>query len=400
LLGGKPVSLSVSNRVARIQPSATGAVLELATELKEAGHDVINMGAGEPDFDTPQWIKTAAIEAIRLGETKYTPIGGTRRLRSAIQQKFSRDNGLDFEDSQILVSCGGKQSLFNLCLALLNPGDEVLIPAPYWVSYPQMVRVTGAKPVEIWAGLDQDFKVTPRQLREAISTRTRLLILNSPSNPTGTCYEPDELKALGAVLEEFPEVAIVSDEIYEVIHWDAQPFMSFAAACPRLADRTVTVNGVSKAYAMTGWRIGFAGGPPKLISAMSTIQSQSTTNACSISQAAAAAALEGDQGEITAMVTEYRRRHDFLIAELNSIRGFECRPGQGTFYAFPRVDAAISHLGVADDSDLCRHLLNESQIALVPGSAFGAPGYVRFSFACAQEVLEDATFRLKRAMGA
>jgi aspartate aminotransferase len=386
--------------VKRIKPSATGAVLALASELKQAGRDVINMGAGEPDFDTPEWIKAAAMGAIRQGETKYTPIDGTRRLKSAIRSKFARDNGLDFAHSQILVSCGGKQSLFNLCLALLDPGDEVVIPAPYWVSYPQMVRITGADPVILSAGLDQDFKISPAQLREAISDRTRLLILNSPSNPTGMCYEPGELRALGAVLEDFPEVVVVSDEIYEHIHWGAVPFMSFAAACPQLAERTVTVNGVSKAYAMTGWRIGYAAGPEALISAMTTIQSQSTTNACSISQAAAAAALEGDQEDIAGMVAEYRRRHDFLVAELNTIAGFECRPGQGTFYAFPKVDEAIRRVGADNDSEFCRHLLNESEIALVPGSAFGAPGYVRFSFACAQTALDKAIFRLKHAMDA
>ena len=282
------MSLSVSERMAAIRPSPTGAVLALATELRAAGRDIISLGAGEPDFDTPQHIKDAAKAAIDDGATKYTPIDGTAELKAAIQRKFRQENGLDYEPSQIVVSSGAKQCLFNLCLGLLGPGDEAIVPAPYWVSYPDMVRLAGAEPVVVTTGIEQDFKMTPDQLAAAISDNTRLLILNSPGNPTGASYSPAELRALGAVLAEHPRVVVVADDIYEHIHWADEAFMSFAAACPALFERTVTVNGVSKAYAMTGWRIGYAAGPQSTHqSAMKTIQSQSTSNPCSVSQAAA-----------------------------------------------------------------------------------------------------------------
>ena len=281
--------------MAAVKPSPTGAVLALAAELRAAGRDLISLGAGEPDFDTPQHIRDAAVCAIADGETRYTPIDGTAALKAAVQRKFARENRLEYETSQILVTSGAKQALFNLCLALLGPGDEAIIPAPYWVSYPDMVRLAGAEAVIVDAGIEQDFKITPAQLASAVTERSRLLILNSPSNPTGAHYNEAELQALGAVIEAHPGLAVVSDDIYEHIFWGGDPFVSFAAACPTLKDRTVTTNGVSKAYAMTGWRIGYAAGPQELISAMKTIQSQSTTNACSISQAAAVAALEGDQ---------------------------------------------------------------------------------------------------------
>lgn len=386
--------------MAAVKPSPTAAVLALATELRAAGRDIISLGTGEPDFDTPQHIKDAAQRAIEQGATKYTPIDGTAALKAAVQQKFIRENRLDYETSQILVSSGAKQCLFNLCLGLLGPGDEAIIPAPYWVSYPDMVRLAGADPVIVSAGIDENFKITPTQLAEAISDKTRLLILNSPSNPTGSSYSETELQALGAVVAKHPNVVVVADDIYEHIHWAADPFVSFAAACPDLFDRTVTVNGVSKAYAMTGWRIGYAAGPGALITAMKTIQSQSTSNPCSISQAAAEAALLGEQSPVHEMTRAYRQRHDFVVAALNEVEGFECRPGEGTFYAFPRVSGALEAMGLASDSDLVEHLLNDADVACVPGSAFGASGYIRLSFACSMETLEEAMNRIKRAVSA
>ncbi len=392
------MSLSVSSRMARVKPSPTGAILALATELRAQGRDIISLGTGEPDFDTPQFIKDAAVQAIADGATKYTPIDGTAELKAAIQRKFARENSLDYNSGQILVTSGAKQALFNLCLALLSAEDEVIIPAPYWVSYPDMVRLADAEPVIIETGLEADFKITPTQLAAAITAKTRLLILNSPSNPTGASYTRSELQALGEVLAKHPKIAIVTDEIYEHIQWADEAFLSFAQACPDLYDRTITINGVSKAYAMTGWRIGYAAGPNELIAAMKTIQSQSTSNACSVSQVAAAAALDGDQAVVAKMTAEYRKRHDYIVAALNELDGFECRPGEGTFYAFPKIAGLLEAKGLADDSALVELLLNEADVACVPGSAFGAPGYMRLSFACSLEMLEEAMRRIKRAL--
>ena len=386
--------------MAAVKPSPTGAVLALVAELRAAGRDIISLGAGEPDFDTPQHIKDAAHNAISKGETKYTPIDGTAELKAAICDKFSRENGLSYQNSQVIVSNGAKQCLFNLCMALLSSGDEVIIPAPYWVSYPEMVRLADAEPVIIESGIDEEFKITPTQLDAAITDRTRLLILNSPSNPTGASYSEAELAALGAVLGNYPNIVIVADDIYEHIHWADEPFCSFASACPDLFDRVVTTNGVSKAYAMTGWRIGYAAGPDSIISAMKTIQSQSTSNPCSISQVAAIAALSGNQAPVSEMTAAYKQRHDFVVGALNSIAGIECRPGEGTFYAFPRVVGALQALDLASDIELVERLINEADVACVPGSAFGAPGYVRLSFACSLEKLEDAINRIKRVVSA
>lgn len=392
------MSLTVSSRMARVKPSPTGAVLALAAELRAQGRDIISLGAGEPDFDTPGFIKDAAVSAIAAGETKYTPIDGTASLKQAIQSKFRRENSLEYSPSQILVSSGAKQSLFNLCLALLGNGDEAIIPAPYWVSYPDMVKLADAEPVIIETGIAENFKITPNQLQDAITPRTRLLILNSPSNPTGASYTKAELQALGTVLEAHPDIVVVADDIYEHIQWAAEDFVSFAAACPGLYGRTVTTNGVSKAYAMTGWRIGYAAGPETLIKAMKTIQSQSTSNPCSVSQAAAQAALEGDQSPVARMTAAYKERHDYIVAALNELDGIECRPGEGTFYAFPRVSELLTMRGLADDVELVELLLNEADVACVPGSAFGAPGYIRLSFACSLETLAEAVKRLKRAL--
>ena len=384
--------------MAAVKPSPTGAVLALAAELQAAGRDLISLGTGEPDFDTPQHIKDAAIAAINRGQTKYTPIDGTAELKAAIRDKFVRENQLHYETSQIVVSSGAKQALFNLCVALLNTGDEAIIPAPYWVSYPDMVRLAEAEPVIVDTGIEQDFKMTPAQLENAITDKTRLLILNSPSNPTGASYKKGELQALGVVLEKYPGIVVLADDIYEHIHWADEPFISFAAACPTLKDRTITTNGVSKAYAMTGWRIGYAAGPQELITAMKTIQSQSTSNPCSVSQAAAVEALSGDQSCVARMTAAYRERHDYLVDALNDIKGFECRRGEGTFYAFPKVNELMDAKGLGTDIDLVELLLNEADIACVPGSAFGAPGYLRFSFACSLESLQESIQRIKRAL--
>ena len=386
--------------MAAVRPSPTGAVLALAAELRAAGRDIISLGAGEPDFDTPQHIKDAAQKAIVDGHTKYTPIDGTAELKTAIQQKFANENQLDYKLSQIIVSSGAKQCLFNLCMGLLSPGDEAIIPAPYWVSYPDMVRLAGAEPVVVAAGIDEQFKISADQLAAAISDKTRMLILNSPSNPTGASYSTTELRALGAVLAGHPKIVIIADDIYEHIHWADDPFCSFAAACPDLYDRVVTVNGVSKAYAMTGWRIGYAAGPAELISAMKTIQSQSTSNPCSVSQVAAQAALTGDQTPVSEMAAAYKKRHDYVVAALNDIDGFECRPGEGTFYVFPRVSAVLDRKKLASDSDLAELLINDADVACVPGTVFGAPGYLRLSFACSMETLEEAVNRIKRAVSA
>ena len=386
--------------MARVKPSPTGAVLALVTELRAQGRDIISLGTGEPDFDTPQHIRDAAVAAIAAGKTRYTPIDGTAELKAAVQAKFARENGLDYETSAIIVTSGGKQALFNLCMALLSPGDEAIIPAPFWVSYPDMVRLAEAQPVIVATGIEQQFKMTPAQLEAALNERTRLVMLNSPCNPTGASYTRAELQALGAVIEGYPDVVIVSDDIYEHIYWADEPFVTFAAACPALFERTVTVNGVSKAYAMTGWRIGYAGGPAPLISAMKTVQSQSTSNPCSVSQAAAQAALEGDQGPVRTMCEAYRARHDYLVAALNGIPGLQCRAGEGAFYAFPRVRDAVDRLGLGDDTALVEMLIREAEVACVPGAAFGAPGYLRMSFACSLEALEEAVKRLNRVLAA
>jgi len=394
------VSLSVSPRMARVKPSPTGAVLALVTELRAQGRDIISLGAGEPDFDTPKHIRDAAVAAIAAGQTRYTPIDGTAALKTAIQAKFRRENGLDYDTTQIIVTSGGKQALFNLCMTLLGPGDEAVIPTPCWVSYPDMVLLAEGEPVMIETGIEQHFKVTPAQLKGALGEKTRLLFLNSPCNPTGASYSRSELEALGAVIEGYPEVVVVSDDIYEHIYWADEPFVSFATACPALSDRTVTVNGVSKAYAMTGWRIGYAGGPGQLVSAMKTVQSQSTSNPCSVSQAAAVAALDGDQGPVAEMRAAYRLRHDYIVAALNTMPGVRCRPGEGAFYAFPQMQDAIDRLGLADDTALAEKLITEADVACVPGSAFGAPGYLRMSFACSRETLEEAVNRLNRVLAA
>lgn len=379
-------------------PSATSAVLGLAAELREAGRDVISLGAGEPDFDTPEHIKEAAIQAIRDGHTKYTAIDGTSQLKAAIQRKFERDNQLTYASDQILVSVGAKHSLFNACMGVLSAGDEAIIPAPYWVSYPDMVRVAEGVPVIIGTGIEDGFKVTPEKLEAAITGKTRMLFLNSPSNPTGSCYTRAELLALGEVLLQHPDIVVLADDIYEHIYWADEPFCSLVTACPDLYDQVVTINGVSKCYAMTGWRIGYAGGPREVIKAMKTIQSQITSNPCSVSQVAATAALDGDQTCMADMLTAYKARSDYLVAALNDIPGFECREGEGAFYAFPKVTDAMAANGLETDADLVKRVLEHGDVVMVPGTPFGAPGYVRLSFACSIDELEKAVDRIRAAL--
>lgn len=393
------MSVQLSERVQQVQPSPTLAVTALAASLRAQGRDVIGLGAGEPDFDTPEHIKAAAVEAIREGRTKYTPVDGTPELKQAVVDKFHRDNGISYKPEQILVSCGAKQSFYNMAQALLNPGDEAMIAAPYWVSYPDMVKLAGGVPVIVSAGAGQRFKITPQQLDDALTPKTRLAVLNSPSNPTGITYTADELAALGEVLARYPDVVIATDDIYEHILWTDEPFTNIVNARPDLYERSVVLNGVSKAYSMTGWRIGYAGGPKELIDAMKKVQSQSTSNPASISQWAATAALEGDQECIGDMVAQFRERHDYVVGALNEIAGVEALAGDGTFYAFPRVEEAIAAYGADDDVDFCSRLLDDTGVALVPGSAFGAPGYMRLSFATSMDNLSNAIGRLKKALG-
>ena len=393
------MSIQVSKRAQSIKPSPTLAVTARAKELKAAGKDIIGLGAGEPDFDTPEHIKKAAIDAIKNGFTKYTAASGTPELKQAIVAKFQRDNAVDYKPDQILVSCGAKHSLYNLAQAMLNPGDEVIIPAPYWVSYPDIALLAGAVPVIVSAGLEQGFKISPKQLESAITSMTRLFVLNSPSNPTGVAYTRKELAALADVLKNHPKIAIVSDDIYEHIWWSNETFCNILNVCPELYDRTLIVNGVSKTYAMTGWRIGYTAGPANVIKAMANIQSQSTSNPTSIAQVAAQAAIEGDQGCIGDMVKAFKERHDFVVAALNDINGVECLPSQGAFYSFPNMRKAIKNIeGVHNDIELAEYLINEASVALVPGSAFGAPGYMRLSFATDMKMLANAMERLRRAL--
>jgi len=390
----------LSERVQNIKPSPTLAITAKAKELRAAGKDIIGLGAGEPDFDTPEHIKVAAIEAINSGFTKYTAVDGTPELKQAIIRKFKRDNGFDYNPDQILVSCGGKQSFFNLAQAMLNPGDEVIIPAPYWVSYPDMVILAGATPVIIEAGIEQSFKITAEQLEKAITADTRLFVINSPSNPTGVAYTKSELAALGEVLRRYPQVVIATDDMYEHILWADEPFSSILNACPDLYDRIIVLNGVSKAYSMTGWRIGYAGGPKPLITAMKNIQSQSTSNPTSISQVAAQVALEGNQNCINTMLKAFKERHDFVVKQLNSMHGVKCIESQGTFYAFPSMHGVINcHSEAKDDVALAEFFLSEAGVALVPGSAFGAPGYMRLSYATSMENLAEALKRIKAVLG-
>lgn len=389
------MSFTGSHRVQQVKASPTLAVAEKATQMRAAGKDVINLGVGEPDFDTPEYIKEAAIAALRSGFTKYTAVDGTPELKAAIAAKFKRDNQLEYTPAQILVSVGGKQSCYNLCQALLNKGDEVIIPAPYWVSYPDMVLLAEGVPVFIDSSPQTHYKISPEALERAITSRTKLVIFNSPSNPSGVAYTLNELKALGEVLLRHPHVMVATDDMYEHILW-SKPFVNILNACPELYDRTIVLNGVSKAYAMTGFRIGYAAGPAALIKAMKTIQSQSTSNPCSIAQKASVEALNGGMDSIHVMVKAFQERHEYVVKRLQAIPGIEVIPADGTFYIFPSVQALIEKRGFANDLVFSEHLLTDEGLAVVPGSAFGVEGCIRLSFAVSMETLRDALDRLER----
>lgn len=389
------MNFALTQRVAQVKPSPTLAVAEKASKMRAQGLDVVGLGTGEPDFDTPEHIKQAAIQAIHQGFTKYTAVDGIPELRQAICDKFKRDNGLDYQLNQILVSVGGKQSIFNLCQALIEKGDEVIIPAPYWVSYPDIVLLAGGTPITISTTPKARYKITAEQLAAAITPKTKLFFINSPSNPSGIAYSFDELKALGEVLKQHPNVLIATDDMYEHILW-SQPFVNILDACPELYHRTIVLNGVSKAYSMTGWRIGYAGGPAYLIDAMKTIQSQSTSNPCSIAQKAAVAALNGPMTAVQSMVKAFRERHDYVVERLNAIDGIEVIPADGTFYIFPSVQEVITRRKFANDLEFSERLLQDVGVALVPGSAFGNEGCIRISFATSMAVLDDAMNRLQQ----
>lgn len=389
----------------RISPSPTLAITARVFELKAQGIDVIGLGAGEPDFDTPNFVKEAAIEAIRDGKTKYTVVDGTPELKAAIVAKFKRDNGLDYATNQVTANVGGKHTLFNAMVATVDAGDEVIIPAPYWVSYPDVVLFAGGVPVIIAAGADQGYKITPEQLDAAITPRTKWVILNSPSNPTGAAYTADELRALGDVLRRHPHVWVFADDMYEHILYDGFAFATIAQVCPDLYDRTLTVNGCSKAYAMTGWRIGFAGGPAWLIKAMGKLQSQSTSNPCSIAQAAATAALTGDQSFLKDRAAAFQVRRDLVVAMLNQANGITCPRPDGAFYVYPEISALIGKRtpkGVVIDTDeaFVTYLLDEARVAAVQGAAFGLSPAMRISYATSESILIDACERIQKACAA
>lgn len=396
--------MGLSKRVQAIKPSPTLAVTARAAKLRAEGKDIIGLGAGEPDFDTPQHIKDAAIAAINKGFTKYTPVGGTPGLKKAVIAKFKHENGLDYSAKQILVSCGGKQSFFNLVLSTINLGDEVIIPAPYWVSYPDIVLIAEGKPVFIETSIDQSFKITAAELELAITPRTKMFVINSPGNPSGSVYTLKELQELGEVLRKHPNIIIATDDMYEHIMLSDNKFANILNACPDLYPQTIVLNGVSKAYAMTGWRIGFCGGPENIITAMENIQSQSTSNPTSISQVAAEAALTGDQSCITPMVAAFKERNNFVTEKLNAIPGINCLASDGAFYTFADTRQAIADLHkkgiLTTDNDIAfsEHLLEQAGVAVVPGSAFGSEGYIRLSFATSMNNLETALERIKRVL--
>jgi aspartate aminotransferase len=394
------VPIKISTRVAQIKPPATIMVGMKAMELRAQGHDIISLGFGEPDFETPDHIKLAGIEAIQRGETRYPPVDGTPALKNAIIHKLKTQNQLDYGAKQIFVSNGAKQSLFNLLVSLLNPDDEVIVCAPFWVSYPDMIKIADGEPVILNCTPENGFKITPKQLENSITEQTRLLIINSPSNPTGKVYDAADYRELAEVLLEHPKVMVVCDDIYEHIYWGEEPFHTLLNVCPEFVDRTVIINGVSKAYAMTGWRIGYAAGPEEIITEMRKVQGQSTSGACSIAQAAAVAALEGPQDCVAEMRAEYKRRYAYLLEALNSIDGVECEESDGAFYAFPSFKQIIEGMDdVRDDVELAAWMLEHAGVAMVPGTAFGAPGHLRLSYATSMENLQECMRRIRKALG-
>ena len=391
-------TIQLSARVQRVKPSATIAVSTLAREMRAAGRDVLSLSAGEPDFDTPAHVCAAAVEAMEAGDTRYTAADGTPALKRAICNKFQRDNGLDFEPAEISVGAGAKQVLYNVCAALLNPGDEAIILAPYWVSYPDIVKLCDGEPVIVSAGLEDNYKVTPEQVEDAITERTRLIFFNTPNNPTGVSFTRSELQALGEVLAGHDQVVAVSDDIYEHIYWGDATWLTPAQVWTGMQDRIVTINGVSKAFAMTGWRIGYAAANVDLVNAMRKLCSQSTSNPCSISQAAAVAALEGDQSILTTMRNAFMERYEYMYEAVNALPGIRCAPTQGAFYVFADAREAIRAKGLKNDTEMAELILSEAEVALVPGAAFGAEGHLRFSFACGMDDLEEAMRRIGRLL--
>jgi aspartate aminotransferase len=395
----------LAKRLARIKPSPTLALTAKVNELKRAGVDIIGLGAGEPDFDTPEHIKQAAVAALKAGETKYTTVDGTAELKAAVAAKFSRENGLDYKPSQVSVACGGKHIIYNALMATLDAGDEVIIPAPYWVSYPDMVLLAEGQPVIVEAAAADGFKLKPAALEAAITRRTKWFILNSPSNPTGAAYSAEELKALGEVLKRHPQVRVLADDIYEHLVYDGFRFHTIAQVVPELYERTLTMNGMAKAYAMTGWRIGFAGGPADLIKAMATIQSQSTSNPCSISQAASVVALNGPKDFLVERNRVFKERRDLVVAMLNQAQGLECLTPEGAFYVYPKCAGVIGKTApdgrtIESSQDFAAYLLEAEKVAVVHGAAFGLDPYFRISYATATELLEEACRRIQRAAAA
>ena len=385
----------ISERVRKVKPSATIAISSKAMEMRSAGINVISMSAGEPDFDTPQHIKDAAKVAMDNGMTKYTQVDGVPDLKEAIIKKFRNDNELSYKPENILVSTGAKQTLYNLFQAILGDGDEVIIISPYWVSYPDMVLLADAKPVFVDTFQENNFSLDLNAFSNAINEKTKLVIINSPSNPTGITFSRSDYEAIGTILENYPNSYVATDDMYEYIYWGEEPFVSFAQACPALFDRTITINGVSKSYAMTGWRIGYCGGPTDVIGAMKKVQSQSTSNPSSISQAATIAALNGSKDEIYIMVEQYKIRHDYLCSALNAIEGFKTSPGTGAFYLFPEVKNVIEKKGLSDDVELSEYLIESANVAVVPGSAFGSKGYIRLSYATSLDNIKEAVERIR-----
>jgi len=392
----------LSIRVQQIKPSATLAITAKAAEMRAAGRSVISLSVGEPDFETPKAAREAGIEAINTGFTRYTAVAGIPELRQAVAEKFKRDNDLEYSADDILVSSGGKQCIFNLLMAVMNPGERAIIPAPYWVSYPDMVKLAEGTPVIVPTTAEAGFKITAAQLDEALCHRCKILFLNSPSNPTGMAYSAEELKAIGAVVRKHPELIVATDDMYEKILFDGKTFATFAQVNPDLKEQTVTLSGVSKAYCMTGWRIGFCAGPTAIIKAMTKIQGQSTSNANAIAQKAALAALKGPTDELDTMVATYEVRRGWLVKAINAIPGMHAIMPDGAFYVFPSVSDWIgkttpSGIALSDDVVICEWLLEETGVALVPGTAFGSPGHVRFSYAVSQATLEDAINRITEA---
>ena len=388
----------LSNRIQKVKPSATITISAKAMELRANGVDVISLSAGEPDFDTPEHIKKAAIEAINKGQTKYTQVDGTPELKDAIINKFSRDNNLHYQRENIIASTGAKQTLYNLFQSVLEADDEVVIISPYWVSYPDMVILADANPVIIKTHQEDNFEIDMDSFRAALTDKTKLLILNSPSNPTGLTYTKAQYESMGKILSDYPNILIATDDMYEHIYWGNEPFTSFAEVCPNLFDRTITINGVSKAYAMTGWRIGYCGGPKSIVKAMKKVQGQSTSNPSSISQVAAIAALNGPHDAVNMMVGEYKKRHDYLCDALNKINGFNVSPGTGAFYLFPEVSSVIESKGFADDIEFSSFLIDQANVAVIPGSAFGAEGCIRISYATSMELLKESIARIKLSL--